>query len=224
MVRVFSEGVFYQWQNQLGKVREEKCKIKVVLGKSGITPEHPRGWGWVTGSRGRVGPSLAIRERIERVSWCRPHGCDQRGNNWLVRLQRFWRKSSFVALTWKIEKKNNCRAFVTDSSLTSSKLPSQTSFCQAWTALVSDGCVFSDEPVNVERSVETKELDGIIEFIFKAHDFEKTVIQAVGGLLMWSWLYDWVLHADLKTNVVWNALTWSFSDAAIPVYGNSQSC
>lgn len=39
---------------------------------------------------------------------------------------------------------------------------------------------------------------------------------------MWSWLYDCVLHADSKDNGGWNALTWSFSDAAIPLYGNSQ--
>lgn len=145
-------GVYQLWQNHLGKVKEDKGKIKVVLGKSGITPKYPRGWGWVTGSRGRVGPSWAVRERIERVSWRRPHGCDQRGNCWVVRLQRFWRKSSFVALTWKSKKKNNGRAFVTDSSLTSSKLPSQTSLWQPWAALVSDGCFFSDEPVDVQSS------------------------------------------------------------------------
>lgn len=46
-----------------------------------------------------------------------------------------------------------------------------------------------------------------MEFFFQAHNLKKTVIQAVGGLLMWSWLYDCVLHADLKANVVWNALT-----------------
>lgn len=101
----FSLMGVYQWENHLGKVREEKGIVKVVLGKCGITPKYPRGWGWVTGSRGRVGPSLAVRERIKRVSWCRPHGWDQRGNCWVVRLQRFWRKSSFVALTWKNEKR-----------------------------------------------------------------------------------------------------------------------
>lgn len=102
-------GVYQLWQNHFGKVKEDKGIIKVVLGKSGITPKYPRGWGWVTGSRGRVGPSWAVRERIERVSWRRPHGCDQRGNCWVVRLQRFWRKSSFVALTWK-SKKNKTMA------------------------------------------------------------------------------------------------------------------
>lgn len=112
----FLWGVYQQWQNYLGKVREEKGKIKLVLEKSGITPKYPRGWGWVTGSRGRVGPSLAARERIKRVSRCRPHGCDQRGNCWVVRLQRFWRKSSFVALTWKIEKQlqSLCYWFILD--------------------------------------------------------------------------------------------------------------
>lgn len=128
-----------------------------------------------------------------------------------------------LLLPWPERLKNNCRAIVNYLSSTSSKLPSQTSLCQAWTRLVSDGCVFSDEPANVERAVKRKELDGIMEFL------RPTILSKQSfKLLVVYWCdHDCMIVCCMQTwraNVGWNALTWSFSDAAIPVYGNSQSC